>query len=102
MGEKRYQRHTHVHSIKIPKSTIVSDSFLRGHHQNTKRSHTIENNSKMFVSKALCNARRVLLCRGKPCSALLKVMQVPEDLGIEATADITTHVSAISNGVFHR
>lgn len=62
----------------------------------------IENNSKMFVSKALCNARRVLLCRGKPCSALLKVMQVPEDLGIEATAYITTHVPTIPNGVFHR
>lgn len=60
------------------------------------------NNSKMFVSKALCNARRVLLCRGKPCSALLKVMQVLEDLGIEATAYITTHVPAISNGVFHK
>ena len=56
----------------------------------------------MFVSKALCNARRVLLCRGKPCSALLKVMQARKDLGIEATVCITTDISAISNGFFDR
>lgn len=44
VGEEHFQRYTHVHSIKVPKSTIVSDSFIRNH-QNSKISHT---NRKQF------------------------------------------------------